>query len=198
MRKLNISLLATLVILFLPISMLAQQSLSIGSRLPMQSHKMEDTSGRSISMGEVAQQNGLLVVFSSNTCPWVIKSVAQYEAASRLTRSNRIGMIAINSNEDYREKGDSMENMIKHAQKKSFDFTYALDEDSEVADALRATTTPQVFLFNDRMELVYKGVIQSRNGSSSYLEDAINQMIGGNEITNPVTPPSGCSIKRAS
>ncbi|MEQ9266675.1 MAG: redoxin family protein [Balneolaceae bacterium] len=198
MRKLNILLSGTFLMVLLPVAVFAQQTLRSGSSLPMQSHKMEDTSGRSISMGEVAQQNGLLVIFSANTCPWVIRASDKYAQVSSLTRSNRIGMIALNSNEDYRERGDSMEDMIKHAQKRNFDFTYVLDENSEVANAFGAVRTPQVFLFNGNMELVYSGVISSSGGADNYLQDAINQMIKGSEVTISSTPPSGCSIKRAS
>lgn len=178
-----------------------QREIPIGSTAPMTDQKMQDVSGRSLSLSEVAQENGLMVIFSSNTCPWIMKWEDRYSEISRISRENRIGMIALNPNENYRDKGDGMDDMIKRARKARYDFPYVLDKDHLVADAFGATQTPYLFLFNGAMELVYVGAIDDNaNDATSvqqhYIIDAINQLISGQELSRPKANSLGCSIKR--
>ncbi len=179
------------------------KELALGSKAPMVNQKMEDVSGRSLSLSEVAQENGLLVIFSCNTCPWVIKWQDRYPDISSLARANNIGMIALNPNEDYRERGDGMDDMIKHAKKAGYDFPYVLDKDHVVADAFGASRTPHVYLFNGDMELVYVGAIDDNaNDAASvkdyYIKDAIEELISGQVLSRPNTKSLGCTIKRIS
>ena len=93
------------------------QQLPLGSTLPLGDVQMEDISGRNLSLNEVKGDNGLLVIFSCNTCPWVIKWEDRYPVVQELATVNDIGIILLNPNEDYRDKGDGMEDMILHAEK---------------------------------------------------------------------------------
>ncbi len=179
------------------------KELAIGSTLPMPDHKMEDVSGRSLTLGEAADQNGLLVIFSSNTCPWVMRWESRYLELSTIAKENEIGIIALNSNEEYRDRGDAMDDMIKLARKADYDFPYALDKDHEIADAFGASRTPHVFLFNEELKLVYAGAIDDNSRSASavkehYLKDAIEQLIAGEEVTRTKTESLGCTVKRVS
>ena len=88
------------------------QQLPLGSTLPLGDVQMEDISGRNLSLNEVKGDNGLLVIFSCNTCPWVIKWEDRYPVVQELATVNDIGIILLNPNEDYRDKGDGMEDMI--------------------------------------------------------------------------------------
>lgn len=180
-----------------------QKEIPIGSKAPMVDHKMQDVSGRSISLAEAAQENGLLVIFSCNTCPWVMRWEDRYQDVSQMARANNIGMIALNPNEDYRDRGDGMDDMIKHARKAGYDFPYVLDKDHLIADAFGATRTPHVYLFNGDMELVYVGGIDDNaNNAASvkdyYIKDAMDQLVSGQELSKPNTKPLGCTIKRVS
>ena len=83
------------VLMFFLASSLHAQALRLGNKVPAITQKMEDISGRSISLGEVADQNGLVVIFTCNTCPQVMRWEDRFAEISRLTKSNRIGMIAI-------------------------------------------------------------------------------------------------------
>lgn len=182
-------------------SFLDQKKLTIGSKAPMTSHKMLDVSGRSISLEEVTQGNGLLVIFTSNTCPWVMKWEDRFLTVSSIAKANRIGMIAINSNENNRDKGDGLDDMVKRARKLGYDFPYTLDRENSVADAFGAKNTPEIFLFNSELELVFIGSIDDNpNNSSSvkefYLKNAMEEMIGGEKLKKPITKSLGCSIKR--
>lgn len=177
--------------------------LSIGSQAPMIDHKVADVSGRSLTLKEVAQTNGLLVVFSCNTCPWVTKWEDRYLEISGVAKSNRIGMIALNPNEGYRQRGDGLEEMVKRVRKAEYDFPYAIDKNHQIADAFGVTRTPQVYLFNNNLELVYAGAIDDNANSSisvkeSYLKNAIEQLVRGEKIKRENTKSLGCTIKRAS
>ncbi len=203
--KINRITYAILIILVCSQTILGYQSieLSLGSKAPMIDQRVEDVSGRNLTLNEVTQENGLLVVFSCNTCPWVTKWEDRYSQLSIYTKTNRIGMIALNPNEAYRQRGDGMDEMVKRVKKADYDFPYALDKDHLIADAFGVTRTPQVFLFNNNLELVYVGAIDDNADNldfvkENYLIDAIDQMIAGESISRKSTKSIGCTIKRSS
>lgn len=178
-----------------------KNSLEIGDKAPQINQEVEDTSGRTLTLAGVAGDNGLLVIFSCNTCPWVAKWEDRYNGLAELAESNDIGMIALNPNERIRNRGESMEDMRKRAQKQNYDFPYALDENHVIADAFGATRTPEVFLFDENLTLVYHGAIDDNANDAgaveaTYTEDAINQLVGGTEISTKETRSLGCTIKR--
>lgn len=179
------------------------QQLPLGSTLPLGDVQMEDISGRNLSLNEVKGDNGLLVIFSCNTCPWVIKWEDRYPVVQELATVNDIGIILLNPNEDYRDKGDGMEDMILHAEKAGYKFPYVLDKNHRVADAFGASRTPHVYLFNAEDKLVYVGAIDDNANSAAdveefYVEDAIEQLSAGQAITRSSTKSIGCTIKRLS
>lgn len=175
--------------------------LQIGDQMPLPSHRVTDTSGRSLTLAEVAGRNGILVIFSCNTCPWVSRWEQRYNTIAALAQLNGIGMIALNPNEGIRGKGESITDMKKRAQKQSYSFPYALDKNHTLADAFGATHTPEVFLFDNSLKLVYHGTIDDNAVDASsvknaYLANAIQAMIGKREINPQVTQLVGCTIKR--
>ena len=162
---------------------------------------MEDISGRNLTLNGVKGDNGLLVVFSCNTCPWVIKWEDRYPVVQEIAAANDIGMILLNPNEDYRDKGDGMDDMILHAEKAGYDLPYVLDKNHRVADAFGASRTPHVYLFDSEDKLVYVGAIDDNANSAAdveefYIKDAIEQLSAGQPITTASTKSIGCTIKR--
>ena len=179
------------------------QQLPLGSTLPLGDVQMEDISGRNLSLNEVKGDNGLLVIFSCNTCPWVIKWEDRYPVVQELATVNDIGIILLNPNEDYRDKGDGMEDMILHAEKAGYNLPYVLDKNHRLADAFGASRTPHVYLFSAEDKLVYVGAIDDNANSAAdveefYVEDAIEQLSAGQAITRSSTKSIGCTIKRLS
>ena len=179
------------------------QQLPLGSSLPLGNVEMEDISGRNLSLNAVKGENGLLVIFSCNTCPWVIKWEDRYPIVQEIAEANEIGMILVNPNEDYRDKGDGMEDMILHAEKAGYALPYVLDKNHRVADAFGASRTPHVYLFDSEDTLVYVGAIDDNANSAAdveefYIKDAIEQLSAGQDITQASTKSIGCTIKRLS
>ena len=83
----------------------------------------------------------------------------------------------------------------------NYDFHYVMDKDSRIANALGAKATPQVYLFNNEKNLVYRGAIDDNHKNESevkhtYAMDALQNLVAGKEITPETTNALGCSIKR--
>lgn len=195
-----IAVIATFFWAFVPVEEAMMDELAIGAKAPLTDVELEDVSGKMVTLAEVAGENGLLVNFSCNTCPWVARWEDRYNPIAKLAGEHGIGTIALNPNSGYRDRGESMEDMQQRAEKSGYEFFYALDENSRLAQAFGATRTPHIFLFNSDMELVYRGAIDDNAGSAKdvenhYLKDAIRELSAGKEITNKTTKSLGCTIK---
>lgn len=175
--------------------------LEIGSKAPKTSYKMKDVSGEMKSLKQIKGEKGLLVIFSCNTCPFVLRWESEYPKLQQFCENQDLGMVLVNSNAAQRNDADSFEAMKEHAEDKNYNTNYVLDENSELADAFGAKTTPHVFLFNSNNILVYEGSIDNRYEnneivSQRYLEEAMEYMLAGKEIPVPNSKAIGCSIKR--
>jgi hypothetical protein len=175
--------------------------LAIGDKPVLPEVKMDDVSGAKISLADVKKENGLLVMFSCNTCPFVLQWEDRFPDLKAWADKNKVGMVVLNSNHTKRDGEDSFEAMKKHAKEKGYNFYYAVDDQSLIANSFGGQTTPHAFLFNSKMELVYKGAIDDSYKSAKdvkqpYLKDAIASIASGKEVAVAETKPVGCSIKR--
>lgn len=189
-----------MIVAFFP-AMAVTGTIGIGGKATFTNVKMHDVSGAEYSLADVAGENGLLVMFSSNTCPFVLQWEDRYNELKSWADRHNVGMIVLNSNYGNRNGVDSFEEMKKHASEKNYNFPYVVDEDSQIANAFGGQTTPHVFLFDNNMELVYKGAIDDNYKSASdvkqaYAKDAIASLAKGEKVAVAETKPVGCSIKR--
>ena len=176
------------------------KELSIGNEILGVDYILKNIDGNDTSLGKLKESNGILVVFSCNTCPWVIRWQDRYNILSAFSRKNNIGFVAVNSNARLHESVDSMDEMIYHAAANEYDFPYVLDEDAKIAKAFGAMKTPHVYLFNSDNKLVYTGAIDDNAKSAkkvknNYLMDAIRALGGNKKIKISETKALGCSIK---
>lgn len=184
-----------------PVAGPVQSELAIGSKAPAADIDVMDVSGKSLTLAGVKSANGLLVIFSCNTCPWVLAWEGRYNGLAQAARDAGIGMIALNSNEANRDGDDSLDEMRAHAEKNGYTFPYAVDPNSAIANAFGATRTPHVFLFDKDLTLVYRGAIddnakQPDDVKAVYLLDAIRAVGSGSPVAVKDTKSIGCSIKR--
>ncbi len=151
---------------------------------------------------EFADKYALAVVFTSNTSP------ASQAYSKRLIRlfekyeEDNLGIIGINSNDSDQSPEDSLEGIKKatyHFKLHELNFLYLKDEDGKVAKMFGATVNPEVFLFNSKRELVYKGAIddawENENMvTNAYLEEAIEEALDGMDIDFNEIPSVGTPI----
>lgn len=200
-----------LILLTLPFLTLAQygkkteksqfKTIEINSEMPNMDDKLQAVNGYSYSLESISEKNGLIVIFTSNTCPFVIKWEDRYTIVEELAKKNNIGVAYINSNYKKRDGDDSFKKMKEHAKKYNYRAPYLLDTESKLANSFGAKTTPHVFMFNNELQLIYKGAIDDNYEDINkvekfYLKDAIEQLSNGKKIKVSETDPVGCSIKR--
>jgi len=175
--------------------------LPIGADMPKATLKMKDISGKEVSIKDEAKKNGVLVMFSCNTCPYVIKNEKRTVAIAEYAQRMFVGVILLNSNEAQRTSDDSFEEMKKYAAEKKYSWSYVVDKNNEVADAFGANRTPECFLFDKDLKLVYHGAIDDNPTDDSkvtrqHLKEAINELVAGKDITVKESRSVGCTIKR--
>ena len=177
--------------------------LQIGNSMPKADLKLKDISGKEITMKDAKKENGVLVMFSCNTCPYVIKNQERTIAISGFAQKKNIGVILLNSNEALRGDDDSFDAMKEYAKGQNYKWNYVVDKNHEVADAFGANRTPECFLFDKNLKLVYHGAIDDNpsdagNVKRQHLQEAINELVAGKEISIKESRSVGCTIKRKS
>ena len=174
--------------------------LSIGSSMPNSDYKLKDISGNIVTLDDVKGKAGTLVIFSCNTCPWVLRWEDRYVTLADSYIPKGIGMIAVNSNASRFKGDDSLDEMFKHSKNNNYNFPYAQDPDAKLAKAFGATKTPHIYLFNKESKLVYRGAIDdnardAKKVEEHFLANAIDQMLDNKKIEKQVSKAIGCSIK---
>ncbi|HRD51997.1 MAG TPA: thioredoxin family protein [Flavobacteriales bacterium] len=182
-------------------------NLNIGDAMPAADVKMKNVDEKMVSLKDLAGRNGTLVIFSCNTCPFVVGSDGSEGWEGRYPELMAVGarfgvpVVLINSNEAKRADGDSFADMQARYKEKKYTGAYLLDEGHQVADAFGARTTPHVFLFNKDGKLAYKGAIDDNVANAAEVKErwaynAIDKMVAGQPIDPATTRNIGCSIKR--
>jgi peroxiredoxin len=181
-------------------SIIFAAELEIGSTMPKMGKKLQDISGNTMTLSDAKGDQGTLVVFSSNTCPWVINWEDRYLTLADKYIPKGIGMIAVNSNSSRFNGKESLDEMASHADKIGYQFPYAQDSESELAYAFGATKTPHIYLFDREDKLVYRGAIDDNGRDATkvdepYLANAIDELLSGESISKTTSKAMGCSIK---
>jgi hypothetical protein len=174
--------------------------LPLGSPAPKADIQMKDVSGKEVSLQHVRQANGLLVMFSCNTCPYVIRNQARTKEICSYSGQHQIGVILLNSNAGSRDDGNSFTEMQSYAKAQGYQWYYAMDDNGTLATAFGARRTPECYLFDKSGRLVYHGAIDDSPGDPStvqrhHLREAIDEMVAGKSVTVKETRSVGCSIQ---
>lgn len=198
---------ALTLIAFVAFAFSSAQTLEIGDIAPLADEQMRNYDGRTFSIEDIKGENGALVIFTCNTCPFVVGRgntegwEGRYNGIIEFAESNGVGSILVNSNSAFRRNQDNISAMKKRASDMKYTAPYVVDEMSQLANAFYAKTTPHVFLFDADLRLIYMGAIDDNVDSSKdvekyFLRDAIERHGKGKKVRKSVTAPLGCSIKR--
>lgn len=204
MKKLlfsSMAIIALILLAFKPGESEKYPTIKLGNQMPYSDYTMKNIDGKVMSLENITRKNGTLVIFSCNTCPFVVEWENRYDDAAGIANRLEIGTVFINSNEAKRSGDDSYEMMVKHAKESNYIAPYLVDEGSKLANAFGAKTTPHVFLFDSKGKLVYLGAIDDNSKDQTavkehYLKDALYALGNGKEIVKSQTDAKGCSIKR--
>ncbi len=172
--------------------------LRIGDKAPYFS--LSGTDGKIYSLSDYSSSLGLVVIFTSNHCPYAKayeERIAKLEA--RFSESN-IAFVLICSNDGEAFPADSFENMVKKSEDSGFRIPYLSDVTQSVAKAYDAACTPEALVFDKSKSLAYRGMIDDDHEDPSavesrYLEDALEALVLGIKPETPETYALGCTIK---
>ena len=176
-------------------------TLQVGDKAPDYSLKNSnlDVGEDTLSLSNSLSENGCVVVFECNHCPYVVASVDRINAMSDYCNEREIGFVGINSNDPVNYPADSFENMVKRAQK-GMPYPYLHDPTQVTATAWGAERTPEFFLLNSEGFVVYHGRMDDSprdpaQATTSELKDAIDAMVSGATPAVVSTESIGCSVK---
>jgi thiol-disulfide isomerase/thioredoxin len=161
----------------------------------------DTVSGSMVGLKDLAGSKGTLVMFICNHCPFVKHVNPELVRISRDYREKGIRLVAISSNDVAGYPQDGPLQMAAMAGECGYDFPYLYDEDQSVARAYDAACTPDFFLFNGGLELVYRGQLDpSRPGNGITLtgmdmRNALDALVAGRPLDTVQYPSIGCNIK---
>lgn len=144
---------------------------------------------------------GLLVMFICSHCPFVKHVEGALAQLGRDYKGKGIGIVAISSNDPSGHPEDAPNGLAEQARRAGFTFPYLYDEEQGVAKAYSATCTPDFFLFDGEMKLVYRGQFDdSRPGNGvpvtgKDLRAAMDAVLAGSPVPAEQRPSIGCNIK---
>jgi len=163
--------------------------------------ELKSTDNKIISLNDIKGENGTLIMFICNHCPYVKAVTKDIVHDCEELKKLGINSVAICSNDSDNYPEDSFENMIKFSKNNNFNFPYLIDETQEVAKAYDAVCTPDFFGYNKNLELQYRGrmrelknLIPVRDGESDLLK-AMKQIYETGKGPKDQIPSAGCSIK---
>ena len=146
-------------------------------------------------------ENGLLVMFICNHCPYVKSIRERIVRDTRELKALGVNSVAIMSNDPAEYEEDSFENMKKVAEEFGFPFPYLIDETQEVAKAYGAVCTPDFFGYNASLQLQYRGRLDASRKEAAAedvkrdLFEAMKQVAESGRGPEQQVPSMGCSIK---
>ena len=173
--------------------------LPLGTAAP--DFKLPDTDGRLVSLADFHGKAALLVVFMCNHCPYVIHIRAGLAKLARDYQPRDVGVVGINANDVANYPDDSPARMKEEVRTAGYVFPYLFDDSQTVAKSYRAACTPDIFLFDRHLKLVYRGQFDAsrpNNGlpvTGQDLRAALDAALAGKPVPEKQVASIGCNIK---
>lgn len=174
--------------------------LELGTQAP--AFKLKDiSSGEHVALGSIDVSKGLLVMFLCNHCPYVLHVLPTLVPFAKEIQKSGISVIAISSSDVNAYPQDAPEKMRNLAEKYGFSFPYLFDEGQDIAKAFKAACTPDFFLFDENLKLVYRGQFDGSRPKNDIpvtgkdLSLAVGHLLEGKPPLETQIPSIGCNIK---
>jgi peroxiredoxin len=161
----------------------------------------DTVSGKQVKVSNYADKDALLVIFLCNHCPYVKHIQAGLAALGRDYEKRNLAIVAISSNDPATNPDDSPEKLGQESKRAGYRFPVLFDADQSVAKAYTAACTPDFFLFDSTLRLVYRGQFDaSRPGkdipvTGADVRAAVDAVLAGNRASSKQTASLGCNIK---
>lgn len=168
---------------------------------PAPDFDLADPAGNRYNLDSFKDAKALLVIFMCNHCPYVIHIRDELTKFADEYLTKGLAIVAINSNDYGNYPDDSPERMAEAIKTVGYKFPYLVDETQEVAQAYRAACTPDLYLFDGDLKLVYRGQFDdSRPGkdipvTGKDMRAATDAVLTGSAAPNGQKPSMGCNIK---
>lgn len=156
--------------------------------------------GATVTLEAVKGRAGTLVMFICNHCPYVKHVNAELVRLAKDYTPRGVGFVAISANDAQNYPEDSPAKMKEYAQRLGYPFPYLHDGSQAVAKAYQAACTPDFFLFDAGLKLVYRGQLDDSrpNGvapTGRDLRGALDALLAGKPVPADQKPSMGCNIK---
>lgn len=178
----------------------ASSMVPLGSFAP--DFSLPDTvSGKVLSLKDLKSDKATVVMFICNHCPFVKHIQQELAALASDYKKKGISFIAISANDAVNYPDDAPDKMREVAETLGYSFPYLYDESQDVARAYGATCTPDLFVYDAKLKLVYRGQFDdSRPGNGvavtgKDLKGALDAILGGKAVSSEQEPSIGCNIK---
>jgi peroxiredoxin len=175
------------------------QMLPLGTPAPQ--FALPDTEGRIVSLKDLAGGKALLVMFICNHCPYVKHVRAELARVGRDYQPRGVKIVAISSNDPAAYPDDSPEKMKEERAAAGYTFPYLFDASQDVAKAYRAACTPDLYVFDAKQQLVYRGQLDESRPKNNLpvtgkdLRAALDAVLAGRPAPAEQRPSLGCNIK---
>ncbi|WP_400077315.1 thioredoxin family protein [Winogradskyella sp. R77965] len=164
---------------------------------------LENIDGNKVSLADYKDAKGFIVIFTCNTCPYAVAYEDRIEALNKKYEGKGYPVIAIMPNNTDVKPGDNMEAMKTRAKAKGFTFPYLMDKGQKIYPQYGATKTPHVYILEKTKKgnvVKYIGAIDDNYKDAAavtetYAEDAVDALLGKQEVKVKETRAIGCSIK---
>jgi peroxiredoxin len=173
--------------------------LDLGTEAPK--FALPDGDGRPFTLDGIAGSKPLLIVFLCNHCPYVKHMASSFARFARDYQAQGLAVAGISSNDVATYPADGPSQMVEFARANGFTFPYLYDESQQTALAYGAVCTPDLFLFDGKRRLVYRGQFDSSRPNSrapvtgADLRAAADAVLAGQPVDGTQVASAGCSIK---
>jgi thiol-disulfide isomerase/thioredoxin len=174
--------------------------LALGTEAPF--FKLQDTvSDKMLSINDLSSEKGTVLMFICNHCPYVIHVNPEIVRIANDYQAKGVKFAAISSNDTEAHPEDAPDKMKALALEEGFTFPYLYDENQNVAKAYDAACTPDFYVFDHEMKLVYRGRIDNSRPNSGTplsgkdLRGALDNLLEKKPISPVQFPSMGCNIK---